>query len=82
MEDEYPDEYANLSMLMRQASFIKFRDIILETVQEYNRKSEFVRIYPAKNSKIYDKFFNRSSLNKIMYKVLFTSEFLPYGLNL
>lgn len=65
---------------MKTASFVKFRDIVLETVQEYSRRNEFVRIYPAKNSKIYDRYFNRSSLNKILYKVLFTSEVIPYSL--
>lgn len=79
---EYPEEYGNLNGIMKQACMIKFRDIITETVAEYSRKSEFVRIFPAKNSKIYDKYFNRSSLNKIIYKVLFTSEFVPYGVNL
>lgn len=45
---------------MRQACFLKFRDIVAETVQEYSRRGEFVRIYPARNSKIYDKFFMKN----------------------
>ena len=53
--------------------FLKFRDILHETVSEYTRRGEFVRIFPAKNSKIYD---------KLIYKTLFSSEFLPYGVNL
>lgn len=66
---------------MKQATFIKFRDIMLETVQENSRKNEFVRIYPARNSCRYDKYFNKSSLNKVLYKVLFTSEFFPYSID-
>ena len=66
---------------MKQATFIKFRDIIHETVLENHRKNEFVRIYPARNSIRYDKFFNKSSLNKVLYKVLFTSEFFPYSID-
>lgn len=64
---------------MKRASMLKFRDIIHETVSEFQRKSNFVRIYPSKNCKMYDKFFSGARpLNKIIYKVLFTSEILPY----
>jgi hypothetical protein len=51
-------------------------------VSEYNRRGEFVRIYPAKNCKIYDRFFSsgKCPLNKIIYKVLFSSDVVPYGL--
>lgn len=57
---------------------MKFRDILAETCAEYSRRGEYVRIFPAKNSKIYDKFFNKSSINKIVYKTLFSSEVMPY----
>jgi len=82
--EEYPDLFDNLNLLepLQRACFLKFRDILAETVSEYNRRGEFVRIYPAKNCKIYDKFFNsgKSSVNKIIYKVLFSSEVIPYGI--
>jgi len=43
-------------------------------------KGNFVRIFPARNSKIYDKYFNgQKPLNKIIYKALFTSEILPFS---
>ena len=39
----------------------------------------FCRIFPARNSKLYDKFFSGlKHLNKIMYKVFYTSEILTY----
>jgi len=39
----------------------------------------FVRIYPARNSKLYDKYFSgHKPLNKIIYKVLYTNEVLSY----
>jgi len=82
--EEYPDLFDNLNLLepLQRACFLKFRDILAETVSEYNRRGEFVRIYPAKNCKIYDKFFSsgKSSVNKIIYKVLFSSEVIPYGI--
>lgn len=65
---------------MQRACFVKYRDIIAETVSEYSRRGEFIRIYPSKNCKIYEKFFSngKNPLNKIIYKVLFSSEVIPY----
>jgi hypothetical protein len=73
-------EKGQLTEPMKAACHLKFRDIISETVNEYQNKGEFVRIYPARNSKMYDRFFSsgKNGLNKILYKVLFTSEVLPY----
>ena len=40
----------------------------------------FCRIYPSRNSKLYDKYFSSHKwLNKILYKVFYTSEILGYG---
>lgn len=66
---------------MKQACMLKFRDIVAETVSEYNRRGEFIRIFPSRNSKMYDRFFSsgRSSLNKIVYKALYSNELLPYS---
>ena len=41
----------------------------------------FCRIYPARNSKLYDKYFSgNKSLAKITYKILHTAEIVPYGI--
>ena len=37
--------------VLNWACYLKFRDIIHETVSEYNRCGEFVRIFPSKGSK-------------------------------
>ena len=58
---------------------LRFRDLIAETVHEFNRMENFCRIFPARNSKLYDKFFSgQKPLNKIMYKIFYTSEIIPY----
>jgi len=59
---------------------MKFRDIVLETVSENNRRSDnFVRIYPSRNCKMYEKYFQGiRHINKIVYKILYSSEFLNY----
>ena len=64
---------------MKVCSQLRFRDLIAETVQEFSRMENFCRIFPARNSKLYDKFFSGlKHLNKIMYKVFYTSEILTY----
>ena len=84
LSEDYIKEYEKglLREPMQVACSLKFRDIIAETCAEYSRRGEFVRIYPARNSKIYDKYFasGRNCLNKIIYKVLFSNDVLPYGL--
>lgn len=35
----------------------KYKDALRETLQENFRKGGFLRIFPSKNSNIYDKFF-------------------------
>ena len=58
---------------------MRFKDIIAETVAESSRMQNFCRIFPARNSKLYDKYFSgHKPLNKILYKVLYTSEILAY----
>ena len=60
---------------------MKFRDLISDTVAEFTRMQNFCRIYPARNSKLYDKYFSSNkSLAKITYKVLHTAEIVPFGI--
>lgn len=78
---EYSDDYeeGELAEPMKRAMFLKFRDLIHETVSEFGRRGNFVRIYPSKGSKIYDKFFPMSKmLNKIIYKTFYSNDVLPY----
>lgn len=61
---------------------LKFRDILYETVLEYNRSGEFVRIFPCKGSKAYEKYFSgvfgTRMLNRLVHKALFTNEVMVY----
>jgi hypothetical protein len=80
--DEYADEFAQEEELLQRLCLVKFRDSLYETVSEYNRSGEFVRIFPSKNSKQYEKFFSgvygTKVLNRMVQKALFSSEVLPY----
>lgn len=80
---EYPELYENGDLLenLKQCMQLKFRDLIGDTVSEFCRMKNFCRVYPARNSKLYDKYFSGNKfLNKIIYKVLHTPEIIQYGL--
>lgn len=83
--EEYPEEFGHLDEPMRKLCLIKYRDIIHETVTEFNRSGEFVRIFPCRGSKPYEKFFSgvfgTRMLNRIVHKILFTNEIVPYERN-
>ena len=65
---------------MKMCTQLRFRDLISETLSEFSRMENLCRIYPAKNSKLYDKYFSGSKpLNKILYKVLYSNEILQYS---
>jgi hypothetical protein len=80
--DEYPDEFGHLDEPMKKLCLVKYRDIIHETVTEYNRCGDFIRIFPSRGSKQYEKFFSgvfgTRMLNRIVHKILFTNEIVPY----
>jgi len=77
--EQYEAEYYGLVDNLKASMSLRFRDLIAETVQEHSRMQNFVRIYPARNSKMYDKFLSsHKALNRVIYKVIYTSEILPY----
>jgi hypothetical protein len=59
----------------------KNRAMLAETLLEDQRKGNFIRIYPNRNSDIYDSYFifPRAS-NKVLFKYLFTDEISPMEL--
>ena len=49
-----------------------YKKIILESIEEYKRKGNFIRIYPMKGCNIYDKYFYKiNKLNRILYSYLY-----------
>lgn len=62
---------------MKKACSIRYREYIRETLAEYSRKGNFIRIFPAKGSDIYECFFTGARpYNKIVYKALYTEEIM------
>lgn len=57
---------------------MKYKEILKETLLEYQRKGNFVRIYPGKGSDHYDIYFAQARpLNKYLHKMLYTDDLLP-----
>jgi hypothetical protein len=47
----------DIEEVIRLTALLKHREIITDTIGEYSRRGNYVRIYPAKNSYRYDQFF-------------------------
>ena len=63
---------------MKKILNLKFREYIRETLAEYARRGNYVRIYPAKGSDMYDQYFSGPRpYNKAVYKALFSDQVLP-----
>ena len=74
---ENAQEYGPLIEPMKKAASMRFREYIRETNAEYMRRGNFIRIYPSKNSDIYDQYFHGPRpYNKVVYKALFNDEIM------
>lgn len=63
--------------VLKQAAVLKHREVISDTVSEFQRRGNFVRIYPAKSSYKYDQYFmGARPLNKLVYKALYSDKAL------
>ena len=56
---------------------MKYKDTLRETLQEHFRKGGFLRIYPSKNSNIYDQYFTSPISIKPMSSSNVTSNINP-----
>ena len=43
--------------LAKKLCGLRFKEVLRETLSEYQRRGNFVRIYPAKGSDVYDIYF-------------------------
>jgi hypothetical protein len=78
-------ECPDIEDVIKQAALLKYRDIVHETIGEFSRRGNYVRIYPAKNSYKYDQYFQGSRpLNKMLYKVFFSQDkcLVPQAFNI
>ena len=54
--EEQP-EYQHKEKLLRKLAGTKYKEILREVLAENNRKGNYIRIYPAKGSDLFDKYF-------------------------
>lgn len=76
-----PVEYSPFLDPMKKAANLKYKEYIRETITENQRRGYMLRIYPARNSDMYDPFFqHQRPYNKVVYKVLYGDEIMKnYG---
>ena len=73
--EEQP-EFLKHEEVLKTMARTKYKEILRETISEYNRKGNFVRIYPAAGSNHYDRFFHESRpFNRYIYQMLFKDYF-------
>lgn len=58
MSEKYEQEYQSIAEEIKSCARLRFRDIITETINEQSRMKNFCRIFPGKNSNLYDKYFS------------------------
>ena len=72
-----PQEYSILVDPMKKAQSMRYKEYIREATAEHHRRGYFIRIFPAKQSDIYDQYFSGTRpYNKSLYKALYTDEVL------
>jgi hypothetical protein len=73
--NENQQEFGIHHEALRKAASLKAREYIRESAAEYNKRSNFNRIYPSKGSDQYDCYFSGPRpYNKILYKILYSDE--------
>lgn len=62
--------------ILKKMARTKYKELLRETVAEYKRMTNFVRIYPSPNSNSYDQYFEQSRpFNKYIHRMLYTDYF-------
>jgi len=74
---ENDGEFAQDIEMLKKLSTLKHREILRESLLEFLRKGNYVCIYPARGSEIYDQYFSAvRPINHFLNKILFQSETL------
>ena len=56
--NENPLENSPFLEPLKRAANVKYKDYVRETLQENQRRGNFIRIFPARGSEMYDMFFH------------------------
>lgn len=70
--EEQP-EFLNKEDLLKKLAHTKYKEIMREVLAEDQRRGNYLRIYPAYGTDVYDKYFTQQRpFNRYIYKMLFT----------
>ncbi len=75
--DRVGEEELKLGNMYKKIAQIppKYREMLIDTLEENERRRNFVRIYPAKGTDLYDNLFEVTRVNhKFIYKYLYGAE--------
>ena len=79
---QYDTTLAPFRGMIKKLIPLKFKETLKNTLDENSRRGNFIRIYPAKGTDIYDKYFKSiRPYNVFVYKCLYTDEIIPMGYN-
>ena len=71
IQKEYLNQYSKLPT--------KQKEVVIETLLEHQRRGNFVRVYPTKNSDFYDCFLSHNKSNQqALYHFLYSEVFLSF----
>lgn len=79
---QYDPTLAPHRNLIRKIIPMKFKEVLRTALEENNRRGNFIRIYPAEGTNVYDKYFKSvRPYNVFLYKCLYTNEIIPAGIS-
>lgn len=62
---------------MKQLAWLRHWDILKESISEYQRRGNFIWIFPAKGSNSYHKYFYyQNNMNNLLYKFMFDNDLI------
>jgi hypothetical protein len=79
---QYDPTLAPHRNLIKKIIPMKFKEVLKTALEENSRCGNFIRIYPAEGTNIYDKYFKSvRPYNVFLYKCLYTNEIIPAGIS-
>ena len=75
---ESNDSLREYSSFLKSYISLKYKDVLIDTIEEYSRIEDFIRVYPSKGTNYYNKYFaSKRTSNILIYKLLYTEDILP-----
>lgn len=75
---QYDPSLAGYKNILKKLIPLKCKEVLKQALHENARRGNFIRIYPAKGTDVYDKYFKSvRPYNVFLYKCLYSDEILP-----